>query len=117
MSAYELTQVLGLIEEDDVDRRNSNRVSFDTTFGVAIFNGQSVPSQDQFTQVHGTDFSHTGISFTMPQWPASDQLVLMLGCRAKSVYAAARIVGCLCQRQSGDVSPHFEVRCEFERWL
>ena len=102
---------------DSLDRRVSNRVSFDSTFGVAVFENETIPAAEQFVTVHGSDFSHTGISFTTTRWPMSDQLVLKLNSQAKTVYAVARIIGCVGQRRPETDAPRFEVRCEFERWL
>ena len=116
MSAHEISPAIGLVE-DPLDRRTSNRVSYATTLGVAVFDGQAIPPAGRFVQVAGSDFSHTGISFTTSQWPVSDQLILQLGSLGKTVYAAVHIVGCVAQRRSQDNSVRFEVRCEIDRWL
>lgn len=106
-----------IVEIDASERRTSNRVSFDTTLGVANFDGRKIPKPKLFTDVQGSDFSHTGVSFTTVLWPTSDRLVLMFRKPEKTVYAAARIVGCRSLPRGGDDPTRFEVRCEFERWL
>jgi hypothetical protein len=116
VSVGETSRALDQIEKD-VDRRTSNRVSYAARLGVAVARGQGIPSPDEFIQVPGSDFSHTGISFTTPRWPASDQLILQLGSLGKTVYAAVRVVGCVASPRCGDEPGRFEVRCEFERWL
>lgn len=116
MAAQDIPQAINLIAEEIRDRRTSNRVTYDTTLGFADFDGCNMPSVDKFHFVQGSDLSHTGISFTTRKWPATDQIVLMLGDRVKPIYASARIVGCLCRHQNGHQAG-FEVRCEFERWL
>ena len=117
MTVNETPSTVDFIEPDVSDRRASNRVSFDTTLGVANFDGRKVPDPKRFADVQGSDFSHTGVSFTTTQWPTSDRVVLMFRKPAKTAYAAARIVGCRCLPRSGDESTRFEVRCEFDRWL
>lgn len=104
---------------DGLDRRTSNRVSYETTLGFTSFTGKQagIPRREQFTMVNGSDFSHTGISFITGIWPSSDQLVLMLNSQSKVVYAVARIVGCVSRRRTSEDVPQYEVRCEFETWL
>jgi hypothetical protein len=116
MAIHDLSDALNLVEKDVFERRNSGRVTFDTTLGVAVYTGDSVPPPDTFIEVQGTDFSHTGIAFTTMHWPVSDQLLLMFKSTARVVYVVAQIRGCVAHRSATNDPPHFEVRCEFVRW-
>ncbi len=97
------------------NRRTSSRVPFASVLGIANYDG-TLPDHSEFHAVKGQNLSQTGIAFDIKRWPTSDSIVVMIGTREKPSYAAAHIVSCLRSSEDADES-HFEVRCEFERWL
>ena len=101
--------------EQDIDRRNSARVSYGAVLGVIEHNG-TLPAPAELRPVKALDLSHTGVSFTTTRWPSSDWLLIKMGTSRKPRYASARVVGCRGQVTDDDTR-RFEVRCEFEQWL
>lgn len=102
--------------EDLSDRRDSSRVPYESTLGVAALPKSGLPEANQFVRVQGSDFSHSGVSYSTPHWPPSSELVLMFGSLSKPAYAAAQIVGCKLLSKA-DEPVRYEVRCRIHRWL
>ena len=101
--------------KQDIDRRNSARVSYGAVLGVIEHNG-TLPSTSELRPVKALDLSHTGVSFTTTRWPSSDWLLIKMGSSRKPRYASARVVGCRSQVTDDDLR-RYEVHCEFEQWL
>ena len=94
MSTQEVPLSINVHAEDLSDRRDSSRVSYEASLGVAAFQGDGVPRGEAFVRVQGSDFSHSGVSYTTRHWPPAAELVLMFGARTKPPYAVGQIICC-----------------------
>ena len=92
------------------ERRRHDRLSYNCVQLVATFDGQNLPTQAEFMQVHCLDLSERGICFMLSQQPNHVWFVVALHAMP-FVFVKAKV--CTVLQVDTNGSTEYRIGCEF----